>query len=101
MSAPSLQLQPNAVASRRPTIDDDIVELLREAGPLHLATVRTRLSIASESRFTTALFFLIEEGVVERCSGGKESALRLVGDPRPVPETLTRFVQRVCKSRAS
>ncbi len=88
------------VPARRRTIDDDIVELLRDEGPLIAQDVRTRLSVASQSRFDVALLFLIEEGIVERISCGMASGLRIVGDPRPVPEVSTNRGRSVSRSHS-
>ncbi|WP_273456372.1 hypothetical protein [Nevskia ramosa] len=67
----------------------DIVELLRDEGPLCSAEVRRRLGVASGERFAAAVLLVKEEGAIERVRECTDATWRIPGDPRPVPVSMS------------
>jgi len=71
----------------------DIVDLLRDTGPLHNSVIRSRIGVASGERFAAALYLAISDGSIERVTEGNGNALRIVGDTRRVPTIVNRAMQ--------
>ncbi len=78
----------------------DIVDLLREVGPLNASELRRRLGIASRDRFMAAVLLLKEDGTVEQVREVNEITLRIPGDTRPAPLSLTALIGKAGRVRA-
>lgn len=62
------------------SLQDDIVDLLRQNGPMEREFIAIRLCVASNQRLDAALLLLIADGQVERFDHGQ--CLRIPGDQR-------------------
>ena len=79
----------------------DIVDLLRDAGPLNAAELRRRLGVASRDRFMAAVLLVKEDGTVEQVREVNEITLRVVGDRRPVPMSMTSLIAKAASLRGT
>lgn len=73
----------------------DLVDLLMRHGPLQGPEIRSRLGVASRERFNAAVLLAKGDGSIEQVSTSKNVVLRIKGDQRPVPETMTKFMEAV------
>lgn len=64
------------------SLADEVVELLRENGPMEVEFIRNRLCVASKARLDAALFVAKHDGRIECCSGEGSWAYRIAGDTR-------------------
>ena len=81
--------------SRR--IAGEILELLKAEGPLLAKDVRTKLMVSSQTAFDAAVYVLREEHQIDTervAQWGGAQFLRLVGDERPLPESMTAVIER-------